>query len=1007
MVGAGEDKSKPVGCYCGVYIGLKKNGFNSEFYVKIKTFHELMLNKVREILLVSSPYDAFIIEEGGSLASRIINEYRGLNLSMPPRVTRTSSPREALEIIGKEKIDIVLCMPHLDDMDAFSLGLEVKKLKPDLPVILLAHSIKGIYPLPENNDGHGVDKIYVWSGNSDLLLAIVKNVEDHLNVERDTRNAKVRVLILVEDSPVYCSSLLPFLYKIIVKQTQTLMVDGINEEHRLLKMRARPKILVAENYEEALDLYEKYRSFLIGVISDNRFPLTHNGKAVDDAGIRFTTQVRKELPDLPILLMSSESGKRVKAETIPAVFLDKNSPNLLSDLHGFTRMHLGFGDFIFRMPDGTEYDRASDLGTLAEKIPKIPDASLWYHAERNHFSSWIMARSEISLALEFRDARASDFNNADEIKEYIISGIRKLRQLRQKGVVAQFSSERFDAGIMDFVKIGQGSLGGKGRSLAFISGLLHQYPEIHKKYSDINIQIPRSLGIAIDVFEEFIAENRLAHFAIDSVSDEEITQRFLEADLPEWLQKELGAFLDQATYPLSVRSSSLLEDAHFQPYAGLYQTYMIPNNDPARRLKQLMTAIKRVYASTYYESPKAFSRNTSNNPQEEAMAVIIQELVGKVYGEYFYPTFSGIAQSYNFYPFAPMVPEDGIAVVALGFGKTVVDGEKSMRFSPRYPNVLPQFSTTDDTLKDTQRLFYALKIKNYPEDLNFNVDSNLVKREVLEAEAEFPVKILSGTYIPEEHRIRDSGFIPGPKVLTFPQILKYNIFPLPQILSDFLEMGRKGLGCPVEIEFSVNLSADKNQKNEFFFLQIRPMVSNNMRMDVQITPSESEKAFCRSFQALGNGSKEDIADIVYIKPADFKAEATLQMVEEISRINTELSGAGRPYLMAGPGRWGSSDRWLGIPVRWQNVHGVGAIIELRNSQLKVDSSQGSHFFHNIVSLGIPYLTVTEGMEDFFDWNWLESLGGVREGHYVKHARLEKPLLLKIDGRSSQGVILRN
>lgn len=1005
MVGAGEDKSKPAGFYCGVYNGLKKNEFNNEFYVKIKTFHELMSIKVREILLVSSPYDAFIIEEDGSLASRIINEYRGLNLSMPPRVTRTSSPREALEIIGKEKIDIVLCMPHLDDMDAFSLGLEVKKLKPDLPVMLLSHSIKGIYPFPENKDCSGIDKIYIWSGNSDLLLALIKNIEDRLNVDRDIQNAKVRVLILIEDSPVYRSSLLPLIYKVIVKQTQALMVDGINEEHRLLKMRARPKILVAENYEEAMALYRKYKSYLLGIISDTRFP--QKNTLVDDAGIILLSHVKKDNPDLPLLLMSSDSKNKAAAENIPAVFLDKNSSNLFAELHDFFLCHLGFGDFVFRMPDGTEIDRAANLRTLEEKISQVPDESLWYHARRNHFSNWIMARSEISLATEFRGAHASNFDSTDELREYIISGIRRLRKWRQRGVVAQFSSERFDAGIMDFVKIGQGSLGGKGRSLAFISGLLHQYPEIHKKYSDTNIKIPRSLGIATDVFEEFIAENRLAHFASETVSDEEITQRFLEADLPEWLQKELGAFLDQATYPLSVRSSSLLEDAHFQPYAGLYQTYMIPNNDPARRLKQLMTALKRVYASTYYESPKAFSRNTSNNPQEEAMAVIIQELAGKVYGEYFYPTFSGIAQSYNFYPFAPMAPEDGIAVVALGFGKTVVDGEKSMRFSPRYPNVLPQFSTTDDTLKDTQRLFYALKIKNYPEDLNFNVDSNLVKREVLEAEAEFPVKILSGTYIPEEHRIRDSGFIPGPKVLTFPQILKYNIFPLPQILSDFLEMGRKGLGCPVEIEFSVNLSADKNQKNEFFFLQIRPMVTNNMRMDVQITPSESEKAFCRSFQALGNGSKEDIADIVYIKPADFKVEATLQMVEEISRINTELSGAGRPYLMAGPGRWGSSDRWLGIPVRWQNVHGVGAIIELRNSQLKVDSSQGSHFFHNIVSLGIPYLTVTEGMDDFFDWNWLESLGDVREGHYVRHARLEKPLLLKIDGRSSLGVILRN
>lgn len=980
--------------------------FNDHAYISFKSYRELMSIKVREILLVSSPYDAFIIEEDGSLASRIINEYRGLNLSMPPRVIRTSSARQALETIRSHPIDIVITMPHLDDMDAFTLGGQIKKISPDLPVILLAHSVKGVYPFPADKDCSGIDKVYIWSGNSDLLLALIKNVEDLWNVDRDTQSANVRVLIFIEDSPVYRSSCLPLLYKLIVRQTQNLMVDGINEEHRLLKMRARPKIMLAETHEEALDLYQRYQAYLLGIISDTRFPVA--GKLDGGAGISFLNRVKKENPFIPLLMMSSDPGNRQEADNIPAVFLDKNAPDMSAELNHFFLRQLGFGDFVFRLPDGSEVSRATDLKSLEKEIARVPGESLWYHARNNHFSSWIMARSEISLASEFRQVDAAVFEDAAALRQYIISGIRRLRRSRQKGVVAMFDGDHYDPDIVDFVKIGQGSLGGKGRSLAFMSGILQQYGEIHEKYPDTNIKIPKTAVVSTEGFESFVQENRLDDLATGSATDAEINRRFLQSTLPDWLRKELESFLHFVSYPLSVRSSSLLEDAYFQPYAGLYATYMIPNNHPdvKTRLVQLMTAIKLVYASAFYEGPRQFSKTTTGQVQKEAMAVILQQLAGQTFGDFFYPTFSGVIQSHNYYPFPPMKPEEGICIVALGFGKTVVEGERALRFSPRHPQLLPQFSNVDDVLKNSQKSFYALRVKDYSQKLNFDESANLQKRIVSDAPEDFPLQYLSSTYVPAEHRLRDSGFNSGPHVITFAQILKYNSFPLAGLAADIMALGRKGMGCPVEIEFSVNIDPKSKNKNDFYFLQMRPMLADEAQREVEITQQEYEKAFCRSAQALGNGKRNDICDIVYIKPDTFEAAATRQMAEEISRINETMLTQQRPYVLVGPGRWGSTDSWLGVPVRWRNVCGAGVVVELRNRQLKAEPSQGSHFFQNITSQGIHYLTITEGGEDCFDWEWLTAMPAEAETDYVRQVRLGKPLLVKVDGRTSRGVILK-
>jgi len=992
-----------------VHMEVTKFDSPREIYTRFKAFHELMGIKIREILLVASRYDAFIMEEDGSPSSRIINEYSGLNLSQPPRITMTASAYAALEWLNEKKFDMVITMPHLEELDPFSLGREIKGLKPDLPVILLSHTMRGIYPPPENVDASGIDKIFIWSGDSDLLLALVKNAEDRLNIDFDTKKAKVRVLLLVEDSPVYYSSFLPLIYKEVVKQTQAVLEVGLNEEHRLLTMRARPKILLAENYEEAMALYQRYHAYLIGIICDTRIP--RKNQLDKEAGFSLLSQIRAAIPDLPLLLMSSDSKNREKAKNIPAIFLDKNSPNLLGELHDFFMNHLGFGDFVFRMPDGTEVARASNLRELEQKLAQIPEESLWYHARRNHFSSWLMARSEIALASTFREVDASEFWDAEEMRKYIISNIHTLRKWRQKGVVAQFRASSYDPDVNDFVKIGQGSLGGKARGLAFMSALLQEEPKILETYPEVRIEIPHTLVVCTDGFESFVARNHLQHYAKVDYTDDEVTAGFLKAEMPEWLTKELAAYLAQVRYPLSVRSSSLLEDAMFQPYAGLYQTYMIPNNhpDPSVRLGHLIKAIKLVYASTYYEGPKAFSRSVSNQPQLEAMGVIIQQLTGREYGDFFYPALSGVAQSHNFYPVSPMKSDEGIALIALGLGKTVVEGERALRFCPKYPNILPQFSTVDDILTNAQRFFYGLRIRDYPEDLRFGEYYNLERREVDEAETEFPVRTLTSIYVPEEHRIRDVGAAAGYRVLTFAPVLKHNTFPLPQIVADFLELGRKGMGCPIEIEFSVNLSPDKEQENEFFFLQIRPMVADEQLYDVQITSEERTKAFCRASHSLGNGKTETIADIVYVKPHDFRAEATLQMAQEISQVNAGLLKEGRPYLLVGPGRWGSADRWLGIPVQWKNISGVRAMVELRNEKIKADASQGSHFFQNITSLGIHYATVTEdsGSNDHFDWQWVESLPSVQETVFLRHVRLEKPFTLKIDGKSSECVMVAN
>ncbi|MCP4630120.1 MAG: hypothetical protein GY850_42410 [bacterium] len=979
--------------------------FSEEFDPSFKIYHELMAKKVRDILLVSTPYDAWIMEEDCRLSERIIHEYRGLNLSNPPRFTWVATAEEALAALENTNFDLVITMLHLADMDAFVLGRAIKKKDPDLPVILLTHSA-----LPADESSRvftqppGIDRTFVWAGDTDILVSLVKSAEDWMNVTHDTESAGIRVILYVEDSPVYISSLLPVLYRELVTQTQSVLEEGLNEEHRMLTMRARPKILVARNFEEAAEFYETFEPYVLGVISDVRYP--RRGKLDDNAGVAFLKKVKKDRFDIPLLLISSESTNAEKAATIPASFVDKNSPSLIAEVRSFFLKQLGFGDFIFRMPDGRVTARASNTRSLEKLLHNIPEESFRYHTSRNDFSRWLFARTEILLASKVRPIREDDFEDSANHRQYLISIIQARRSRRQKGVVVNFEAGEFDLDT-EFFKIGKGSLGGKARGLAFVSNLLQRLPEFHKKYEDVQILIPQTMVITTEGFDTFVEDNDLKGLSKSDDPDEDIAEAFCKAAFPQWIADDLKAYLAKITYPLAVRSSSLLEDAQFRAYAGLYWTYMLPNDFPDLdiRLAQLINAIKLVYASTYFQNPKAFSRRVGQRTEEEKMAVIIQQLVGERYTDHFYPAISGVAQSHNYYPFSKMQPEEGIATIALGLGKTVMEGEKALRFSPKYPQILPQRTTVDDILENSQRFFFSLKIGGPNIELGINEDVNLAKREVGDATEDQPMKMLASTYIPEEHRMRDTTSIPGYRVLTFAQVLKYDLFPLADLLSDFLGIGADGMGCPVELEFSVNWPTEQNRKPEFALLQLRPMTARAELGQVEISPSDVSRAFCHSHHALGNAEKTDMADILYIKPDTiFDAARTPDIAREIGELNAGLLQQGKKYLLVGPGRWGSADRWLGIPVSWTEICGVGAMVETSSPELKSEPSQGSHFFHNISSLGINYVTVSNSGDDFLNWDWLTSLPIANETEFVAHVNLGEPFVLKVDGRTSRCVM---
>ncbi|MBN2445222.1 MAG: histidine kinase [Phycisphaerae bacterium] len=970
---------------------------------RLGRFPTLMNQRVEEILLVSSPYDSFILEEDGLLTELIYSEYADLGLTHAPNVTRVPTATSAFNALRHQHFDLVIAMPRLGDMDVDKFRHAIQSRDPNLPVVLLISSEAELKRFVENTGGFDARDVYVWHGEAKLFLAIIKAIEDRWNVEHDTRVGGVGVIILLEDSIQFRSSLLPIIYSELVNQSRTVLADGINRMHKVLRMRARPKILVADSFERGSDDYRRFRKQLFGVISDVRF--WRDGKLDPHAGIDFIRQVKRDHPDLPVLLQSSDEANRSLAESVGASFLHKRSLTLLHDVRDFMLNNFGFGDFVFRMPDGQEIARASDLHSLVRMLRRVPASSIDYHARRNHFSNWLRARTEFELARQLRPRRVSEFDDLETLRQYLISACDETMRRNRRGVIEDFSRHRFDAGS-HFARIGGGSLGGKARGLAFVDALLARH-KLHNAFEGVNIFVPRSVVIGTDVFDEFMQKNGLWRFVEHEAPDQEVRDAFVQAELSTRVMKDLWTFLHVVRVPIAVRSSSLLEDSQYHPFAGVYSTFMIPNNhaDNRRKLTQLATAIKRVFASAYYRTARRYIGNTPHRIEEQRMAVILEPVVGRQRGQYYYPSIAGTARSYNYYPFGHMRPDDGIASVALGLGSLVVDGGPALRFCPEHPQVLPQMADSDEFINRSQRTFYAIDTKQSDADLAAPDYRGMVTLDIDVAEQHGTLAPLGSIWSPENQAFFDGIYRPGVRVVTFAHVLKSDIFPLAPILKRLLKIGRSGMNAPVDIEFAANLDVEPK---EMVVLQIRPCIAGRADSQVKATGLPRAALLCESPRAMGNGLIRDVSDVIYVNPDEFDPAKTESIARQIGSLNARLTADERACMLIGPGRWGTSDHWLGIPVNWSQISTVRIMVETCLEDFIVDPSQGSHFFHNLISFGIVYLSVNQrAREGFIDWDWLQAQPVVNATEHVRHVRLAAPLEARIDGRTSHAAVLKH
>lgn len=975
-----------------------------EFETKILKFDSLMQFRVKNILLVSSLYDSFILEEDGQLTDMIYNEFMELNLTVTPMVKRASNARQALEILQEETIDLVVIFKRVSDIDVVEFARTAKNIKPDLPVVLLAYNERDMSLTTGHQFRPSIDQIFTWSGDVSILLAIIKLVEDQVNIGKDTRLVGVRVIILVEDSVKFYSAYLPLLYTEIMSQTRALMSDGLNLTDRLLRMRARPKIVLANDYEEGWRLFEKYRKYVLAVISDFRFE--KDGIIDGEAGIKLVERMREQTPDLPVLMQSSDKSNAAIANSADAGFLHKRSATLNMDMHSFIKSHFGFGDFVFTLADGRRIASASDFRQMEKCLAWVDGQSLMNHAGRNHFSNWCMARSEFDLAARIRPRKVSEFKDVEELRQYLIASFKEFRHKRQLGVVSDFSRDRFDL-QSDFVRIGSGSIGGKGRGLAFINALLNKY-RLKDSFDGVQITVPFSAVIGTSVFDEFLDMNNLRHFALEDQPDNEIVARFKAAKLPTGIMSDLRALLEVVDFPIAVRSSSMLEDSHVQPFAGVYDTHMLANNHSylKARVRQLTTAIKLIYASTYFTNTRVFHELSGNRLEDEKMAIIIQQAVGGSRSGRFYPHFSGVAASYNYYSVDQGKPEEGVAYVAVGMGKTIVEGMNCVRFSPAQPSRLANFGNVNQTLDNAQHDFYAIDLTDPLIEPKPGGDSGLIKLPISDADDDKTLDLLRSTYSHENHRIYDSTARQGSPVITFAPILKYDRFPLADIVSYLLKLGSRGLNCPVEIEFAVDLDQREDKPPGFYFLQIRPMTKEDRPETVAIDTLDNLRVICTSNQTLGNMNLTDVSDIVYVPPATFDRAKTVEIAEQVGALNARLKKDGRRYLLIGPGRWGTHERWLGIPTGWDKISGAALIAEVALDDFAVDPSFGTHFFHNLTSFRIGYFTINQPAGNgTIDWSWFDRQKVIHETGLVKHIRTKKPLEILIDGRVGKGAIL--
>ncbi len=981
--------------------------YTQKKYFEEQSFTTLMLKRIYNVLIISSVYDAFILEEDGRIEEQIFYEYMSLNLRYPPRFFNVTSEKKAIEILDTESIDLIITMLSAEEKDTFQLADEIKAKYPDKPIVVLTPFLREVSLKVENREVGSVDYVFSWLGNADILLAIIKLIEDKMNVEHDVDAVGVQTIILVEDNVRFYSSFLPLIYKIIFKQSKAFMREGLNEHQKMNRARGRPKILLATNYEEALELYNQYRHNLLGVISDISF--NRGGARDTEAGISLVMHIKNVSKYTPLLLQSSNPENRAKAKVLRVGFIDKNSKTLMRDLREFIIEYFAFGDFLFKDPETNEIvARAKNLKDLQEKIYQVPERSLHYHIKRDHISKWLRARALFPLASLLKQFTTEDFENSQEIRQFIFDAIANFRITKARGVISEFNRESFDE-YFTISRIGEGSIGGKARGLAFLDSLIKRN-HLYNYFENTLVTIPKTVVIGTDLFDEFMEENNLYKIALsDNRSDKEILAAFLKAKLPDRLNEDLLTIISLIDKPLAIRSSSLLEDSHYQPFAGIYNTYMVPfiPNDFKKMFLMVRKAIKSVYASAYYADSKAYMQATSNVIDEEKMAVVMQTVTGWQYGSRYYPTISGVARSINYYPIPPEKPEDGTVSIALGLGKYIVDGGLSLRFSPKYPERVLQLATPEMALRETQKYFFALNMEMDIFDPGPDDSKDLLKLNIKEAEKDGSINKIVSTYDMHNHVIRDGYNYEGKKLLTFAGILKHKAFPLAEVLQKILQLGAQEMNNPVEIEFVVDLHPNDEGQIVFSLLQIRPIATKDETVNIYKDRIKKEEAVIISGSALGNGIIKDICDVVYIRPQSFDAAKNEETVQKIAEINEQFIQLNKNYILIGPGRWGSADPWLGIPVKWPQISNARLIIESGIDNYRIDPSQGTHFFQNLTSFRVGYFTINPFIEDgYYDLEFLDSQPAVFEDEHVRHVRFEEPMQIAIDGKQNFGVVLK-
>lgn len=975
----------------------------NQFYLKDVSFVNLMTRRIFNVLIVANPYDAFMLEDDGRVDEKIFNEYMELGLRYPPTFTQVSTTVEAEKVLTSTSIDLVICMPGTADNDAFTIARGIKAEFPAIPIVVLTPFSHGITKRMENEDMSIFEYVFCWLGNTDLILSIIKLIEDKMNIEHDIRETGVQMILLVEDSIRFYSSILPNLYKFLLEQSQSFATEALNGHYAALRMRGRPKVALARNYEEAMALYSKYKDHTMGVISDCRFPVS--GEKDSDAGLHLLQEIRLSNEYIPVVLQSSESENRERAHALGFNFVDKNSKKMNIDLRKILAEHFGFGEFIFRNPKThEEILRVHNLKELQDNIFKIPNDSMLYHISRNHMSRWLGARAIFPVSEFLKNITWHRLQDVDVHRKIIFDAIVQYRQMKNLGVVAEFRRDRFDR-YSHFARIGDGSLGGKGRGLAFLDNIIKRHPEFNQ-YENAKVVIPKTVVLCTDIFDEFMEMNNLYQIALSDASDEDILAHFLKAKLPDRLVADFFTFFDVVRRPIAIRSSSLLEDSHYQPFAGIYSTYMIPYlDDQYEMLRMLSNAIKGVYASVYYRDSKAYMTATSNVIDQEKMAVILQEVVGKDHGDRYYPSFSGVLRSLNFYPIGDETAEEGIVSLAVGLGKYIVDGGQTLRVCPYHPHQVLQTSEMDIALKETQTQFYSLDMKDMGENFKIDDGFNILKQNVREADKDNALNYLASTFDPYDQVIREGIYPGGRKIISFCGVLQQGVFPLPEILQTVQTFGAGEMRRPVEVEFACNVNDDRT--GTFYLLQIRPIVDSKQVLDEDLTAIDDGDCLLRSHSSLGHGVSNDVTDVVYVKTDEnFTAMNNPYVADDIERINRKFLQSGENYVLVGPGRWGSSDYWLGIPVKWPHISAARVIVEAGLKDYRVDPSQGTHFFQNLTSFGVGYFTVNPYVgEGVYQKDILDAMPAVEETQYVRHVRFSSPLTIKMDGMKSEGVIL--